>query len=88
MSGTDDTLIIVTQTAGIIWKEAKLVTSDLTSQQQMLTAQLSTSTLLCISSHCVDADLMSQQNTQQQEKSMLHEASAKLTPVSAVYQYM
>ncbi len=53
------------------WKETKLLTRDLTSQQQMLTAQLSTSMLRCISnSHCVAADLMCQQNTQQQEKSM------------------
>jgi len=69
--GTDTILIIATRIAGITWKEAKLLTGDCNSQQQMLTAQLSTSMLLCIgNSHCVPADFMCQQNTQQQGKSM------------------
>ncbi len=61
MSGTADTIIIMTHIAGIIRKEAKLQTSNFISQQQMLTAQLSISMLLCISkSHFVAADFMCQ----------------------------
>ncbi len=63
MLWTDATLMDASHIACIIWKEAKLLTSNLTRQQQMLTAQLSTSMLLCLSnSHCAAADFMYQQN--------------------------